>query len=177
RLGTTVIIENRSGGGGSIGTAAVAKSSPDGSTWAMVFDNHAANPFVFPNLPFNTEKDLDPVQLIGTAPYVLSTNPQKPFKTLADVVTAAKAKPDTLSYATVGAGSIGHLAMELLWKQAGGHLVHVPYRGGGPPMEDLLPRAVGLFLARPTPAPSLIQARSLPRLGPVRADPGPPPPH
>jgi tripartite-type tricarboxylate transporter receptor subunit TctC len=92
RLGTTVIIENRAGGGGSIGTAAVAKSSPDGSTWAMVFDNHAANPFVFPNLPFNTEKDLDPVQLIGTAPYVLSTNPQKPFKTLADVVTAAKAK-------------------------------------------------------------------------------------
>jgi tripartite-type tricarboxylate transporter receptor subunit TctC len=84
RLGRTVIIENRPGGGGSIGTAAVAKSSPDGSTWAMVFDNHAANPFVFPNLPFNTEKDLDPVQLIGTAPYVLSTNPQKPFKTLAD---------------------------------------------------------------------------------------------
>jgi len=83
RLGTTVIIENRPGGGGSIGTASVAKSSPDGSTWAMVFDNHAANPFVFPNLPFNTEKDLDPVQLIGTAPYVLSTNPQKPFKTLA----------------------------------------------------------------------------------------------
>jgi hypothetical protein len=82
RLGTTVIIENRSGGGGSIGIAAVAKSSPDGSTWAMVFDNHAANPFVFPNLPFDTEKDLDPVQLIGTAPYVLSTNPQKPFKTL-----------------------------------------------------------------------------------------------
>src|SRR5215813_13394412 len=113
RLGTTVIIENRAGGGGSIGTAAVAKSSPDGSTWAMVFDNHAANPFVFPNLPFNTEKDLDPVQLIGTAPYVLSTNPQKPFKTLADVVTAAKAKPGTLSYATVGAGSVGHLAMEL----------------------------------------------------------------
>src|SRR5262245_9413287 len=100
RLGTTVIIENRAGGGGSIGTAAVAKSSPDGSVWAMVFDNHAANPFVFPNLPFNTEKDLDPVQLIGTAPYVLSTNPQKPFKTLGDVVTAAKAKPGTLTYAT-----------------------------------------------------------------------------
>ena len=74
RLGTTVIIENRSGGGGSIGTAAVAKSSPDGSTWAMVFDNHAANPFVFPNLPFNTEKDLDPVQLIGTAPYVCAVD-------------------------------------------------------------------------------------------------------
>ena len=147
RLGTTVIVENRAGVGGSIGTAAVAKSSPDGSTWAMVFDNHAANPFVFPNLPFNTEKDLDPVQLIGTAPYVLSTNPQKPFKTLADVVTAAKAKPGTLSYATVGAGSIGHLAMELLWKQAGVHLVHVPYRGGAPAMNDLIAGHVDLFIA------------------------------
>jgi len=71
-LGTTIIIENRAGGGGSIGTAAVAKSPPDGSTWVMVFDNHAANPFVMSNKPADTEKDLDPVQLIGTAPYVLS---------------------------------------------------------------------------------------------------------
>ena len=161
RLGTTVIVENRAGGGGSIGTAAVAKSSPDGSTWAMVFDNHAANPFVFPNLPFNTEKDLDPVQLIGTAPYVLSTNPQKAFKTLADVVTAAKAKPGTLSYATVGAGSIGHLAMELLWKQAGVHLLHVPYRGGGPAMNDLIAGHVDLFIASTAASIPFIQAGSI----------------
>src|SRR5262249_13245301 len=161
RLGTNVIIENRAGGGGSIGTAAVAKSSPDGSTWAMGFDNHAANPFVFPNLPFNTEKDLDPVQLIGTAPYVLSTHPQTPFKTLADVVTAAKAKRDTLSYATVGAGSIGHLAMELLWKQAGVHLVHVPYRGGGPAMNDLIAGHVDLFIASTAQSIPFIQAGSI----------------
>jgi tripartite-type tricarboxylate transporter receptor subunit TctC len=127
----------------------------------MVFDNHAANPFVFPNLPFNTEKDLDPVQLIGTAPYVLSTNPQKPFKTLADVVTAAKAKPGTLSYATVGAGSIGHLAMELLWKQAGVHLVHVPYRGGGPAMNDLIAGHVDLFIASTAASIPFIQAGSI----------------
>src|SRR6201993_5107347 len=161
RLGTTVIIENRTGGGGSIGTAAVAKSSPDGGTWAMVFDNHAANPFVFPNMPFDTEKDLDPVQLIGTAPYVLSTNPQKPFKTLADVVAAAKAKPGTLSYATVGAGSIGHLAMELLWKQAGVQLVHVPYRGGGPAMNDLIAGHVDLFIASTAASIPFIQAGSI----------------
>src|SRR5262249_21303773 len=146
-LGTTVIIENRAGGGGSIGTAAVAKSSPDGSTWAMVFDNHAANPFVFPNLPFNTEKDLDPVQLIGTAPYVLSTNPQKPFKTLGDVVTAAKAKRGTLPYAGVGAGSIAPPARELLGKRGGVPLVHVPYRGGAPAMNDLIAGHVDLFIA------------------------------
>jgi tripartite-type tricarboxylate transporter receptor subunit TctC len=161
RLGTTVIIENRAGGGGSIGTAAVAKSSPDGSTWAMVFDNHAANPFVFPNLPFNTEKDLDPVQLIGTAPYVLSTNAQKPFKTLAEVVAAAKTKPGTLSYATVGAGSVGHLAMELLWKQAGVRLVHVPYRGGGPAMNDLIAGHVDLFIASTAQSVPFIQAGSI----------------
>src|SRR5260221_13813987 len=103
----------------------------------MVVANLAANPFVFPNMPFDTEKDLVPVQLIGTAPYGLSTNAQRPFKTLAEVVAAAKIKPGTLSYATVGAGSVGHLAMELLRKQAGVRPVHVPYRGGGPPMNDL----------------------------------------
>jgi tripartite-type tricarboxylate transporter receptor subunit TctC len=161
RLGTTVIIENRAGGGGSIGTAAVAKSSPDGSTWAMVFDNHAANPFVFPSMPFDTEKDLDPVQLIGTAPYVLSTNAQKPFKTLAEVVAAAKTKPDTLSYATVGAGSVGHLAMELLWKQAGVRLVHVPYRGGGPAMNDLIAGHVDLLIASTAQSVPFIQAGSI----------------
>jgi tripartite-type tricarboxylate transporter receptor subunit TctC len=161
RLGTTVIIENRAGGGGSIGTAAVAKSSPDGSTWAMVFDNHAANPFVFPNMPFDTEKDLDPVQLIGIAPYVLSTNAQKPFKTLAEVVAAAKIKPGTLSYATVGAGSVGHLAMELLWKQAGVHLVHVPYRGGGPAMNDLIAGHVDLLIASTAQSVPFIQAGSI----------------
>ena len=171
RLGTTVIIENRAGGGGSIGTAAVAKSSPDGSTWAMVFDNHAANPFVFPNMPFNTEKDLDPVQLIGTAPYVLSTNAQKPFKTLAEVVAAAKTKPGTLSYATVGAGSVGHLAMELLWKQAGVRLVHVPYRGGGPAMNDLIAGHVDLLIASTAQSVPFIQAgliRALAQSGKTR---------
>ena len=73
RLGATVIIENRPGASGSVGTAAVAKSPPDGNSWLIVFDNHAANPFVLPNLPYDTEKDLDPVLFVGTAPYVIST--------------------------------------------------------------------------------------------------------
>src|SRR4029450_12568780 len=87
RLNATIIIENRAGASGSVGTAAVVKSPPDGTVWLMVFDNHAANPCVFPNLPFDTERDLEPVLFIGTAPYVISTHPQKPFKTLADVTT------------------------------------------------------------------------------------------
>src|SRR5262245_6129068 len=130
RLGATIIIENRPGASGSVGTAAVAKSPPDGSTWLTVFDNHAANPFVLPNLPFDTEKDLDPVLFIGTAPYLLSTGEMKPYRTLADVIAAAKATPEKVTYGSVGSGSIGHLAMAMLSKQADAKLVHVPYRGG-----------------------------------------------
>jgi tripartite-type tricarboxylate transporter receptor subunit TctC len=146
RLGAAIIIENRPGASGSVGTAAVAKSPPDGTTWLMVFDNHAANPFVLPNLPFDTEKDLDPVLFIGTAPYVVATQPQKPFKTLADVIAAAKARPDAISYGSVGSGSIGHLATVLLSKQSGARLVHVPYRGGGPAMNDAIAGHVDLLV-------------------------------
>jgi len=165
RLGTTIIIENRPGAGGSAGTAAVAKSPPDGNTWVIVFDNHAANPFVLPNLPYNTEKDLDPVLLIGTAPYVISTHPQKPFKTLADVIAAAKAKPDTVSYASVGSGSIGHLAMMLLSKQAGVRLVHVPYRGGGPAMNDAIAGHVDLLIGSTALSIPQIQAGRIKAVG------------
>ena len=146
RLGTTIIIENRAGASGSVGTAWVAKSPPDGNTWLAVFDNHAANPFVLPSLPYDTEKDLDPVLLIGTAPYLISTSKAKPFNTLADVIEAAKKKPDAISYASVGSGSVGHLAMVLLSERAGVKLVHVPYRGGGPAMTDALGGPVDLLV-------------------------------
>jgi tripartite-type tricarboxylate transporter receptor subunit TctC len=146
RLGATIIIDNRAGASGSVGTAAAAKSPPDGNTWLVVFDNHAANPFVLPNLPYDTEKDLDPVLFIGTAPYLISTGAMKPFNTLADIIAAAKAKPNTVSYASVGSGSIGHLAMTLLSKQAGVQLIHVPYRGGGPAMNDTVGGHVDLLI-------------------------------
>ena len=146
RLGATVIIENRSGASGSVGTAAVAKSPPDGNTWLVVFDNHAANPFVLSNLSYDTEKDLDPVLFIGTAPYLISTAAAKPYKTLADIIAAAKQKPDSISYASVGSGSIGHLAMVLLSNRAGIQLVHVPYRGGGPAMNDAIAGHVDLLV-------------------------------
>src|SRR5262245_35350257 len=161
RLSTTVIVENRPGASGSIGTASVAKSPPDGSSWLFVFDNHAANPFVLGNLPFDTEKDLDPVLFIGTAPYVLATNPTKPFKTLADVVAAARARPDTVSYGSVGSGSVGHLAMALLSKQAGVRLVHVPYRGGGPAMNDAIAGHVDLLIVSTALAIPQIQAGTI----------------
>jgi tripartite-type tricarboxylate transporter receptor subunit TctC len=146
RLATTIIIENRAGASGSVGTAAVAKAPADGSSWLIVFDNHAANPFVLPDLPYDTEKDLDPVLFIGTAPYVVSTQVQKPFQSLGDIIAAAKAKPGAVSYGSVGSGSVGHLAMALLSKQAGVQLVHVPYRGGGPAMNDAVAGHVDLLV-------------------------------
>ena len=147
RLGTTVIIENRPGGSGTIGAGIVAKSAPDGNTWLLDFDTHAANPFTVAAISYDTERDLDPVLLIGTAPYVLSTPMSRPFKTLTDVVAAAKQAPSKISLATVGAGSIGHLAMMMLSKRAGITLVHVPYRGGGPQMNDLIAGHVDLAIA------------------------------
>jgi tripartite-type tricarboxylate transporter receptor subunit TctC len=146
RLAATIVIDNRPGASGSVGTAAVAKSPADGNTWLIVFDNHAANPFVLPNLPFNTQKDLEPVLLIGTAPYLVATSPEKPYRNLGDVVAAARNRADAVSYGSVGSGSIGHLAMVLLAKQAGISLVHVPYRGGGPAMNDTIAGHVDLLV-------------------------------
>jgi tripartite-type tricarboxylate transporter receptor subunit TctC len=137
RLGANIIIENKPGASGSAGTGLVAKSPPDGNTWLIVFDTHSVNPYLM-NLPFNTEKDLDPVLLVATAPYLLAVNTKHDFKSLADVIAAAKARPDGLSYASVGSGSIGHLFMVLLQKKTGVKLTHVPYRGGGPAMNDAI---------------------------------------
>lgn len=145
RLGVPLIIENQGGGSGSIGTARVARSAPDGGTWLFVFDTHAVNPFL-QNLPFDTARDLDPVLLIGTAPNVLATHPSRPYRGLADVIEAARARPDTVSYGTIGAGSIGHLTMVRVAGQTGTRLVHVPYRGGGPAMNDAIAGHVDLII-------------------------------
>ena len=147
RLGANVIVENRPGASGSTGAGAVAKSPPDGLTWLMVFDTHAVNPFLLPSLPYDTEKDLDPVLLIGTAPNVITAHPSRPYRSLGDVIAAAKQKPETITYGTIGTGSLGHLSMTLLGKRAGVKLVHVPYRGGGPLLNDTIAGHVDLTCA------------------------------
>jgi tripartite-type tricarboxylate transporter receptor subunit TctC len=170
RLNTTIIIENKPGASGSIGAALVAKSPPDGSNWLLVFDTHAVNPFL-QNLPFDTEKDLEPVLLIGTAPNLLATNPGRPFKTFADIVAAAKAKPDSITYGSIGSGSLGHLTMVLLAQRAGVKMVHVPYRGGGPLMNDALAGHVDLAIgsaALVTPQVSGGTLRGLAQTGATR---------
>ncbi|MEA3079259.1 MAG: hypothetical protein QOF05_667, partial [Sphingomonadales bacterium] len=129
RLGNTIIVDNRPGASGSAGAAMVAKSAPDGATWLLCFDSQAINPFLIHNLPFDTEKDLDPVLLIGTGPHVIATHPSRPYKTFADLVADAKAKPDTITCSNGGPGSLAHLTAVMLAKRAGIRLVHVPYRG------------------------------------------------
>jgi tripartite-type tricarboxylate transporter receptor subunit TctC len=153
QLGQTVIVDNKGGASGSIGTAAVAASPPDGYTFAVVFDTHGVNPALQPNLPFDTRKDLAPVSLVGTGAMVLATFADSPYKSFGDVVAAAKAKKG-VAYGSIGAGSLGHLAMALLAKSDNLDFVHVPYRGGGPLMNDALggnvPLSIGsVFLTKP----------------------------
>ena len=146
-LGQQFIVENKTGASGAIGTAYVAKSAPDGYNFVFVFDTHAANPALMPKLPYDTLKDLAPVMIVGTSPMVIVTNPAKPYKSFADVIAAARAKPDTISFGTVGAGSLGHLTMTLLEQAAGIKLVHIPYKGGGPMTTDALGGQIDLGIA------------------------------
>ena len=146
-LGQQFIVENKPGASGSIGTAFVAKSAPDGYTYVFVFDTHAVNPSLIPNLPFDTLKDLAPVMLVGTAPMAIVTSPDKPYKSFGDVVAAAKAKPEALSIGSVGNGSLGHLAAIVLQQSGGFRVTHVPYKGGGPMMTDVMGKQCELGIA------------------------------
>ncbi len=153
QLGQTVIVENKGGASGSIGAAFVAQAPADGYTCAVVFDSHAVNPALIPSLPFDTKKDLAAVSLIGTAAMTIATPATSEYKSFADVATALKAgKP--VSYGTIGNGSLGHLAMTLLGKQNGLNWQHVPYKGGGPMMQDAVgghvPLVIGsVFVVKP----------------------------
>lgn len=138
RLGRTVIVENKAGAAGSVGAAHVAKSAADGSSLLVTFDSHAVIPAILEKPPVDVLDALVPVFLVGTAPYVLAANASRPFQTFADIVKASKDKPGSVKYASVGVGTIGHLAMTLLAKQAGIDIVHVPYRGGGPAITDVV---------------------------------------
>ena len=146
QLGQTVIVENRVGASGSIGTGSVANAAPDGYTYAVVFDTHAVNPSLIANLPFDTRKDLAPVVLLGTAPMVIATAAGSEYKSFGDVVAAAKAKKN-VSMGSVGNGSLGHLAMALMGKSGGLQWTHVPYKGGGPLMQDAVAGHVPLSIA------------------------------
>jgi tripartite-type tricarboxylate transporter receptor subunit TctC len=146
-LKQSFIVENRTGASGIIGTDYVAKSPPDGYTFVFIFDTHSVHQALNPKLPFNPEKDFAPVMIFGTAPMAVTTGAGKPYKSFAEVVATAKAKPDTLTIGNVGNGSLGHLATILLNQAAGIKLAPVPYKGGGPLSIDVLGGQIDFAMA------------------------------
>ena len=135
-LGTTVIVENRPGASASIGAAVVAKAPPDGSHWLLTSETFLLSPFLLANLPYDVQKDFVPVTMLARGPMVLCTHPSRPYRTLPELVAAAKAKPGALTYGTTGIGSNGHLTVAALGQLTGTKLVHVPYRGAAPLLND-----------------------------------------
>ena len=132
------VVENKPGAGGSIGTAFAAKSPADGYTYVFVFDSHAVNPALISNLPFNTARDFAPVMLVGKAPYVIATQAAKPWKTFAEVVSASKVKPESVSVGSIGNGTLGHLVLVMAQQMGGFKVTHAPYAGGGPMTQNVL---------------------------------------
>src|SRR5436305_5236010 len=136
--GQPVIVENRPGAGGVVASQALASSAPDGYTLIVVASGHATNPFLYPKMPYDTFKDFTPIGLLASSPNILLVRADSPYKTLADLLAQARAKPGSLSYGMAGNGTSTHLAGELLKSLANVDIVAIPYKGGGPAMNDLL---------------------------------------
>jgi tripartite-type tricarboxylate transporter receptor subunit TctC len=151
RLGQQFIVENRPGGGGNIGTEAVVRAPADGYTLLLVGSFNAVSATFYDKLNFNFIRDLAPVASIIRAPMVMAVNPTVPAKTVPEFIAYAKANPGKIDFASAGIGSMSHLAGELFKAMAGVNLVHVPYRGGGPAVNDLLGGQVQVYFAS-TPA-------------------------
>ena len=137
-LGQQFVIESRPGAGGTLATAAVARAEPDGYTLMMLNDNHAVNPSVFKNIPYDSVKDFAPIGFVGSAPMALSANARLPVRSVQDLVELTRQQPGKISYASVGIGSASHLAGELFAAKAGVRMLHVPFRGGAPAINDLV---------------------------------------
>jgi tripartite-type tricarboxylate transporter receptor subunit TctC len=138
RLGQQVIVDNRPGADGMIGSDIAARAAPDGHTILIVSTSYSQNPAVHKKLPFDPVKDLAPIALIGTGPNAISTNPGQSLATIKDLIAAAKAKPGQINYASSGIGGFNHFGGELFKIAAGVDMTHVPYKGGGPAMIDLM---------------------------------------
>ena len=170
-LGVPIVIDNRPGASGALGAAQVARAAPDGNTWLIMFDTHAVNPALIDNMGFDTEKDLTALMLLGTASMVLTTHPSRPYRRLEDVVVAAKVRPDTITYGTIGNGSLAHLTMALAGRIAGFRLVHVAYRGGGPLGTAAASGEVDLAISSPAALGAQMQAGTIIGLAQTAAEP------
>lgn len=160
-LGQTVIIENKPGAGTVIGSEMVAKSAPDGYILLMATFAHAVNPSLVAKLPYVTEKAFSPIALIGRSPNVLVVRADKSFKTVNDVIAAAKAAPGQLSYGSQGNGTSAHLAGALFENLAKVQMIHAPYRGAGPAITDLLGGQIDMIFATAAAVGKLVESGKL----------------
>ena len=162
RWGQPVIVENKGGAAGQIGADFVAKSKPDGYTLLLGnIGTQAINPLLYPKMPYDADKAFAPVSLVAELPLAMMVNPAVPAKTAAEFVALAKAKPGQLSYSSSGAGGAPHLAAEMFKDQTGAFILHVPYRGGGPAIADLLAGHVQLSFMTVLEASGHIKAGKL----------------
>ena len=137
-FGQPVVIENLPGAGGITGAAAIVKAAPDGLTLGLVSNNHVINPAVFKKMPFDALNDITPISVVGATPLVLVANPKLPAKNVQELIALLRAKPGGYNYASSGNGTILHLADEMFMDEAGVKARHIPYKGTGPMMTDMI---------------------------------------
>jgi tripartite-type tricarboxylate transporter receptor subunit TctC len=171
--GQSVVVENRPGAGGVIASQAVVTSAPDGYTLIMVASGHATNPLLYAKIPYDTFRDFTPISLLASSPNILLVRADSPFKTMADLIAAAKAKPGGLSFAHAGTGTSTHLAGELLKALAKIDLNAIPYKGGAPSINDLLGGQIPISFNNGPESVGQLQAGTLRALAVTTADRAP----
>lgn len=146
-MGQQVVVENRAGSGGVVGTEIAARAAPDGYTLLMAYGSHVINPTLYPKLPYDTVKDFSPITQVAVQPQMVNVHPALPVKSVKELVTLAKARPGELNYGSAGSGSGGHLATEILCAMARIKMTHVPYKGSAPAMFDVVAGNTQLMIA------------------------------
>ncbi|MDT3687648.1 MAG: tripartite tricarboxylate transporter substrate binding protein [Pseudorhodoplanes sp.] len=160
KLGVSVVVDNRAGASGMIGSEQVARSTPDGSTLLLTATHHVINPSLNKKMPYDTQRDFDPLALVASVPNALVVHPSVPAKTVADLIALAKKEPGKLSFGSAGIGGANHLSGELFKMLANIDVVHVPYKGAAPAMNDLLGGHIPMmFDSLPTVLPAAKDGR------------------
>jgi tripartite-type tricarboxylate transporter receptor subunit TctC len=161
QLGHPIIIDNRGGAGGSIGTNIAARAAPDGYTFLFTLSSHSINPVIYKTLPFDTERDFRPVSMVASLPQLFAVNPSTPYKSFVELMVFVKENPGRIDFASVGIGSPSHMAGELLKMRLNAFMVHIPYRGGGPAVMATMAGDVPLLIVSIPAAMSQVRAGRL----------------